>query len=96
MTAYIVIVRNETMSPEGMEKYRSIAKDVPTLKMELLVTKTCNFQVLEGPEVESVVIMRFPTTEDALEWYKSDAYQKALPYRLAAADTRTILVEGVE
>lgn len=96
MAAFIVIVRNETKDPAGMEKYRSIAKDVPTLKMELLVTRDCKFQVLEGPDVESVVVMRFPTTEDALEWYESDAYQKALPYRLAAADTRTVLVEGVD
>lgn len=96
MTAYIVITRLKTKDPAGMEMYRAHAKDVPTLKMELLVTKTCNFEVLEGPEVESIVIMRFPSRADALEWYQSDAYQKALPYRLAAADTRTILVEGVD
>lgn len=96
MSAYIVIVRSETMDPAGMEKYRSIAKDVPTLTMELLVTKACPFQVLEGSDVESVVIMRFPTMEDALEWYRSDAYQQALPHRLAASRTQTILVQGVD
>lgn len=95
MSAYVLIIRNETKDPTGMANYRAIAKDVPTLKMEILVSKSCQFKVLEGSEPESVVVMRFPTVDDALEWYNSDAYQEALPHRLSAADTRVILVEGV-
>ena len=96
MSAYIVIIRTETKEPAGMDRYRAIAKDVPPLKMEILAAKTSRFEVLEGPEMESIVIMRFPSMEDALEWYESDAYQEALPHRLAAADFRTVLVEGVD
>jgi uncharacterized protein (DUF1330 family) len=96
MSAYIVIIRKSTLDPSGMEKYKSIAKDVPTLKMKILATKQCEFKVLEGQDIESTVIMEFPTMEDALEWYQSDAYQEALPYRLAASDTHTILVDGCD
>lgn len=94
MSAYVVIVRDRTLDPKGMEMYKEHAKDVPTLKMKLLTTKTSKLQVLEGSQPESVVLMEFPTSKDALEWYNSEDYQAALPFRLNAADTRVVLVDG--
>ena len=96
MSAYVLIIRDETKDPVGMENYRAIAKDVPTLKMDILVSKSCNFKVLEGSEPESIVVMHFPSVDDALEWYQSEAYQEALPHRIAAANTRVIIAEGLD
>jgi len=31
--------------------------------------------------------MKFPDKAAAMQWYRSDAYQKAIPIRQAAADT---------
>jgi len=95
MTAYVVMIRNETLDPAGLAQYAALARDAPIDKLELVASsKTSKLQVLEGPEPEAVVIMRFPTMSDALEWYNSDAYQKALPHRLAAGNYRAFLVDG--
>ena len=95
MTAYVVIIRHKTKDPAGMAKYGALAQLAPHEGLEILASKTCKFQVLEGPDAEAVVILSFPKTSDALAWYKSEEYQKALPHRLAAAETRAFLVEGV-
>jgi uncharacterized protein (DUF1330 family) len=49
---------------------------------------------LEGQAPDGVVMLQFPTVEDAKAWYNSPAYQAALPLRLNAAEYRTIIVEG--
>jgi uncharacterized protein (DUF1330 family) len=96
MSAYLVIVRSNTKDPAGLLKYAELARHSPHEKMEILAAKTGRFEVLEGGEpAEAVVVMRFPTWDDALAWYRSDAYQKALPHRQAAASYRAYLVEGV-
>ncbi|MGO9934734.1 MAG: DUF1330 domain-containing protein [Steroidobacteraceae bacterium] len=95
MTAYVVFIRNKTIDPAGLQKYAAIARNAPIDKLEVLASKTCKFQMLEGPAAEAVVVMRFPTMSDALEWYNSDAYQEALPHRLASGDFRAFVVEGV-
>lgn len=94
MSAYIVLIRNETHDPEGMAKYAAIAPGAPIEKLEIIAAKTNKFEVLEGPPAEAVVILRFPSWDDALHWYRSDAYQEAVKYRLASGDYRTVLVNG--
>lgn len=47
----------------------------------------------EGP-MPRVVILKFPSKEKALAWYRSDDYAKALRIRLKAAASRSFLVEG--
>ena len=98
MSAYVVCIRSNTTDTSGLEKYAAIARNAPTEKIELVASTKLSptFQVLEGPETDAVVIMRFPKMSDALEWYNSDAYQKALPHRLAVAEYRTFLLEGPE
>ncbi|MCD9029725.1 DUF1330 domain-containing protein [Luteimonas sp. BDR2-5] len=95
MSAYVVIIRDKTHDPTGMEKYASVARNAPIDKLEVIAAKTGKMQVLEGPAAEAVVILRFPSMADALEWYESDAYQEALPYRKAAGEFRVFLSEGV-
>ena len=96
MTAYVVFIRDKTKDPAGMEKYASIAKNSPIEKLKILAAKTGRKEVLEGPPAEAVVIMRFPTWDDALEWYNSEAYTEARKFRQASADVRAFLVEGTD
>ena len=49
---------------------------------------------LEGPTPDAVVMLEFPSIEDAKAWYNSPGYQAALPHRLAAAPYRTFIFEG--
>lgn len=95
MPAYVVFVRSNTKDPEGLERYAELARLAPISKLELAASSKLHaFEVLEGPPTDAIVILRFPTMADAREWYYSDAYQKALPHRLNAAEFRTFLVEG--
>ena len=52
-------------------------------------------EVLEGPEVEGVVIVEFPTLEAAKAWYNSPAYREAREFRFRGADYRAVIVEGL-
>jgi uncharacterized protein (DUF1330 family) len=42
-----------------------------------------------------IVVLEFPTLEQARNWYHSQEYAPALALRLKAAKNRMILVEGV-
>lgn len=96
MTAYVIIIRNETRDPDEIKRYAELAPRAPIDKLEIIAAKTNRFKVLEGGPAEAVVILKFPTWDDALEWYDSDAYQEARAHRLRGADTRAALVEGVD
>jgi uncharacterized protein (DUF1330 family) len=48
-----------------------------------------------GMERDRVVVLEFPTMEQARAFYDSDAYQAILPIRQANADSHLFLVEGV-
>jgi uncharacterized protein (DUF1330 family) len=51
-------------------------------------------EVLEGPDLEGIVLLEFPSMEDAKAWYNSPAYQEALKLRLHSTNYRAILFEG--
>lgn len=52
-------------------------------------------EALEGATPDGVVVLRFPTMDDARAWYHSSEYQAVLPFRMEAADWRVVLVEGM-
>ncbi len=51
---------------------------------------------LEGPNPDGIVVMEFPTYDDAKSWYESPAYQEALAFRVKGADWRAVIVEGLQ
>lgn len=51
--------------------------------------------VVEGPWSGNLIVIEFPTPEDAAAWYASDAYQEILPLRRNNARGWAILVDGV-
>lgn len=96
MTAYIVIFRNETHDPSTMAEYARIAPTAPIDKLEVIASKVNRFEILEGGPAEAVVILRFPTWDDALHWYNSPEYTEARLHRMAGGSFRVAIVEGVE
>ncbi|MEY2926665.1 MAG: hypothetical protein RL367_1142 [Pseudomonadota bacterium] len=49
----------------------------------------------EGTTADGVVLLEFPTADDARAWYNSPEYQEALVHRLKGADYDCVLVEGL-
>jgi uncharacterized protein (DUF1330 family) len=52
-------------------------------------------EVLEGEWSPALVLIEFPTVEQARQWYGSEEYRPALEIRQRAADNELLIVEGV-
>ena len=55
-----------------------------------------NVAVKEGATPDGVVIVEWPTYEEALAHYESEAYQRVLHLRTGGAKGRLLIVHGVE
>jgi len=94
MTAFAVMIREKITNPEEFATYGQMAPAARTEDLKALAFYGA-FEVLEGPPVEGVVLIQFPSLQAAKAWYESDAYQAALKHRLAGAEYRVVLVEGL-
>jgi uncharacterized protein (DUF1330 family) len=95
MAAYAIFIREEPVrDPAEIEIYqKKAAGGGAAFNMKLLALYgAC--QAVEGKAVDGVVLLEFPTLEDAKAWYNSPAYQAAAPHRRKGAEYRAILFEG--
>ena len=95
MAAYVVLIRDRMKDPEEFALYAPAAREARGGHDITPLAFYGDFQVLEGPPAEGVVILKFPDTAAARAWYDSPAYQAALQHRLKGADYRVVIVEGV-
>jgi len=93
MPAYAIVILDTITDPAGLQVYSGKAQQSMTEGLEL-ITAYGQIEVLEGAAPDGVVMLRFPNMADALAWYRSDAYQLALPLRKAAAACRVLLIDG--
>ena len=96
MPAYMVFTRERMRDEKEYEIYKQknrIAMAGRPIKRDVLYGK---YEVLEGAEVQGVVILEFPTVSDAKAYYDSPAYREAREHRFKAADYRVLIVEGVQ
>lgn len=98
MAGYVIIIREKTTDPDGyaaaLDTYSRHANQSPLDKLTPIATRNTRFEVLEGAGVENVALLKFPDYADALAWYNSEAYQRAVPYRQAVASFHAIVFEG--
>ncbi len=100
MPAYMIFTREGPVTDQAaMDDYAAAnqaagARYVEEFKMKPLAFYGAQ-ECLEGEAPDGVVLIEFPTAEDAKGWYNSPAYQAALAHRLKGATYRVVLVEGV-
>ncbi|SEN35617.1 Uncharacterized conserved protein, DUF1330 family [Luteibacter sp. UNCMF331Sha3.1] len=96
MTAYAVFTRESTQDPAELATYNATVK--PTFEGHPITFHALygEFEVLEGPPIEGMVIVSFPTMAAARDWYHSPAYQAVAQHRFRGATYRCVLVEGVD
>ena len=94
MPAYIIALevindRNE------FDKYRAGVHDVLKKYQGEIVVSNEDVEIFEGkwPYTKTVVV-RFPSIEQAKQWYNSEEYREVVQHRFRAADTDLILVDG--
>jgi uncharacterized protein (DUF1330 family) len=94
MVAYAVFIRERTLDASELQTYSQ--KVGPTMAghpMKPLAVYGAQ-AVMEGPEVEGVVILEFPSMDAAKAWYDSPGYREAREHRFKGADYRMVIVEG--
>jgi uncharacterized protein (DUF1330 family) len=98
MAAYMILIRDEPVHDEAaMAEYQRMNRETAnefSARLKPLVLYGA-VEALEGTKPDGVIVLQFPTVEDAKEWYHSPAYQAALPFRKQAADYRAMLVQGL-
>lgn len=95
MSAYITFIREKTLDKTELEIYWQLVKvTMEGHPIKILAAYGEHF-ILEGPEVEGVVIVEFPTIEDAKKWYYSEAYQNAAQHRHKGSVYTGVIVEGI-
>ena len=80
----------------SMMNKHDLAKYAEYMEQGFVSLQGMEFEVILGEDLDtlegeapgsSVVLMKFPDKQAAMRWYRSEAYQKAIPIRHAAADT---------
>lgn len=94
MAAYIIFIRQSTSDTGELRTYEDLA--IPTLDGQPVTPLTVYgaLSVLEGPAPEGVVVLQFPSVEEARAWYDSPAYQAAAQHRKAGAVYNVFIAEG--
>jgi len=95
MVAYVVFMREKTHDPELLALYSPKAKAASKGHPMTIRAFHGRHEVLEGPEIEAMSILEFPSLEAAKAWYTSPDYQEALPLRLKGGDYRCVLIDGL-
>jgi len=95
VATYIVFTRDKTKDQAEMDTYSKMAGPASAGHNMTPHVIYGRHEVLEGPPVEGVVILSFPTFAEAKAWYESPAYTEAKKHRFAGADYRAVIVEGV-
>jgi uncharacterized protein (DUF1330 family) len=95
MPAYF-IVDVDVHDPNAYARYRPIATETVARYGGRFLVRGGAVETMEGGWApQRIVVLEFPTVEQAKAWYHSDEYAEGLRLRHAASTGRMILVEGV-
>lgn len=90
-----LVVEVEVTDREAFDRYRSVALPVLARYEGRLIVNNGKMESLEGGWAPaSLLIVEFPSYEQARAFYFSTEYQVALPMRLAASNSKAVLIEG--
>jgi uncharacterized protein (DUF1330 family) len=95
MSAYI-IVEIDVHDPAGYEEYKKLAGATVEARGGKYIVRGGKTEVLEGDwQPKRIVVLKFPSTDQAKEWLNCDEYREPRKMRQFTAKTNMILVEGV-
>jgi uncharacterized protein (DUF1330 family) len=96
MPAYMLFIREDAIRNQAeLDIYSRMNRQSPrNPKLKPLVVYGA-IEALEGAAPDGIVMLEFPTVEDAKAWYNSPGYQAALPHRQSGADYRALIVQGL-
>ena len=95
MPAYLISICRGVSDRSRLEQYWAHSR--PTFQgfdAKLLAVYTQVRPLEPSDPVEGVVVVEFPSMENATRWYESPAYQEVRKYRIGAAEFEILLVDG--
>ena len=97
MSVYLIAMREKPVrDSEAMAEYQRISRENSgRFDIKPLVVYG-DMRVMEGEAPDGVILLEFPSMEEAVAWYRSPSYQAAIPHRQKAADYRVFFVEGID
>jgi uncharacterized protein (DUF1330 family) len=100
MPAYMIFTREGPVTDQAeMEAYSSSNRANAGLFVEQHKLRPLAvygaMETFEGEAPDGIVLLEFPTADDARGWYGSPEYQQAIAHRLKGATYRVTLVEGL-
>jgi uncharacterized protein (DUF1330 family) len=96
MAAYFV-VDIDVHDPAGMSEYRARVPSTVQKYGGKYLVRGGKWECLEGDwKPRGVVVLEFPSVEQAKRWYESEEYRDLKAARRRASTANIILVEGVE
>jgi uncharacterized protein (DUF1330 family) len=97
MAAYMLFIREDPIhDPAAIEEYNRRSPNTVEGHAMKPLAYGGSVETVEGEAPEAVVLVEFPTMEEARNWYFSPAYQAAREYRLKGAAYRVMFLEGFE
>jgi uncharacterized protein (DUF1330 family) len=95
MSAYF-IVDIDIHDAAGLEEYRNQVPATLTKYGGRFIVRGGRFERLEGDwQPKRLVLLEFPSVEQAKRWYDSEEYRPLKAMRLKASSSNLILVDGV-
>lgn len=95
MSAYI-IVKIQVSDPSKLKNYQEVAPAIIEKYNGKFIARGGEVVSLEGPdEQRKVVIIEFPSLDDAKKFYGSDEYTKAIKLRIGVSECEMIAVDGI-
>jgi uncharacterized protein (DUF1330 family) len=96
VSAY-VISRVSIRDAEAMQRYVAEAPATVAPFGGRYLVRADTATALEGTwDADRIVVLEFPTRDDALAWYHSEEYRGLRDLRWSAADAVILLADGVE
>jgi len=95
VAAYIIADVTVT-DPAAMEEYRKRVPATLTPFGGRFIVRGGAHQTVEGDwKPNRLVILEFPSMEQAKRWYASEEYREPLAMRLRAGRTNLVMVDGI-
>ncbi len=95
MPAYIIVEVTVT-DPDRYEDYKKLTPGTLALFGGKFIVRGGPCETLEGNwQPGRIVVLEFPSSEQAKAWYHSSEYTAAKQIRLEASTGKMILVEGI-
>ena len=94
MPAYVVVDLDVT-NPDIFDQYRQLVPDTIAKYSGKYLIRGGKYTNLEGTwQPSRLVVIEFPSIEQARKWYDSEEYRGPKALRFQCANTNALLVEG--